>query len=94
DNVLKLAFVLPEEIFISIPIAGSSFNDFMVEGFRKVVGPRAVFYWNGKKWSLEKAKDDFFVYGDNTYLQRINDNYYCGIVQRVPVPFLIRGFRK
>jgi hypothetical protein len=94
-NALKLIFTLPDEIFISMPMTGNSFDDFMAPGVKRGSGPpQAVLYWNGIKWSYERANNNLISYSDDIYLQRINDNFYCGIIQRVSIPFLIRGFRK
>ncbi|MDD5363463.1 MAG: hypothetical protein PHN88_15175 [Ignavibacteria bacterium] len=94
-SVLTLALKLPPEVSLRLPFAGSSFNDFMAGGYVKGgTPPGTVLYWDGTNWSSERADGYYVSYSDNTYIQRINNNFYCGIVQNVPVPFLIRGFRK
>jgi hypothetical protein len=88
---LVLALQLPPEIQIYMPLSGSSINDFIVAG--GIAGhPFSLLNWNGSRWSYEGIKD--WGYTDYTYIQRVNDNYYCALILNARNPFYVRGFRK
>jgi hypothetical protein len=90
-NILKLFMNLPDDIGLTLPFVGTSFNDFMAFGNSwdmKI----SLFHWNGMKWSNE-GKYDLPAQICGTELK---NNYYCwsmcdfSLIQ----PVLLRGFKK
>lgn len=93
NGIITAGFKLTQGVRISVPFAGDSFNDLMACGGLET-GTPGIVYWNGNKWSDEKINDPNVFYGSSTYLQKVNNNFYCGFIQDVSFPYFIRGFRK
>jgi hypothetical protein len=87
-NSLNFITEIPKNNDITMPLGGSSVNDFSAFEIR---GGNYLLNWNGKKWSKEYFIDDY----DRSRIIKADTNFYCAVTSGfVYTARLFRGIKK